>query len=137
MAYRLKQDGFTLISSLLRILIIMITLPILIFVLEKFNVESVEETLSAHQLFFMLQNEINLADHVSFENKRLILTVGDDVIMIEQYGGLIRRRVNRTGHEIYFRNIDTLSFERLPFGGKLKIKTLTGEVYERILLANE
>lgn len=131
-----KQNGFTLISSLLRIIIIATTLPILIFILSNFKLDSAEESLSIQQLFFMLQNEINLAQDVTLANSRLYLDVDDNIIVIEQYGALLRRRVNGQGHEVYHRDVGSMTLEQLPYGKKIKLKMLTGESYERILLTN-
>lgn len=137
MAFMHEQEGFTLISSLLRIFIITITLPVLIVILAKFTVDSAEESLSIQQLFFILQNEFNLADEVDYTKTRVYLRINSSLIIFERYGNQLRRTVHREGHVIYHRNIQSFNVERLPYGIKLKITMLSGDQYERILLSND
>src|SRR5699024_3839166 len=131
------ETGFTLVSSLLRLLIIIITLPMLILMYSKFTVKPYEERLSIQQLFFILQNEVYLAKEVTHGNNLLRFTVNHDHITFERYGRLLRRRVNDEGHEIYLRNIDSFLLERSSNGIKITITMMTGEAYERILITNE
>lgn len=134
-AYFNHAKGFTLISSLLRILMISIMVPILTLLLTKFSVQSIEETLSIQQLFFVLQAEINEADEVVASNKHLTLYKDDTLITIKQYGSLLRRTKNN-GYEVYHRNIKSFTTEKVPYGVKLKIITTAGGTYERTIVTS-
>lgn len=135
--FLVNEHGFTLISSLLRILIISLTLPLLVFALDKFKPYSVEQTLSIEQLFYILQNEVYLADEVTYNQyNRLLLEVDNNTISIEKYGALLRRRVNNEGHEVYYRDIRDFTIKSVESGVVVTITTLSGDVYERILVTN-
>lgn len=54
-------------------------------------------------------------------------------VTYEKYQTLIRRQVNGTGHEVFIRDIKTLSFEKISYGIKARITTMNGEVYEKNL----
>lgn len=136
MELSINECGFTLVSSLLRIVIISLTLPILVFVFSKLHTNSLEQTLSIEQLFFIMQNEIYEATEVSHTHNQLLLQVDDNTVTFNRYGALIRRQVNNTGHEIYHRNISDFVLKSVANGVMVTITTLTGEVYERILITN-
>lgn len=137
MVFLTNESGFTLISSLLRIFIIVMILPMLIFILSKLTLQSMEESLSIQQLFFLIQAEINEADEVAHTQKRLYVSQHDQKITFEQYGALLRRQVNGQGHEVYHRNIKSFNIKSLPYGKEIQIRTLTGETYERIIITSK
>lgn len=133
----MNECGITLISSLLRILIIVLTLPILLFVFQKMHTNPLEETLSIEQLFIIMQNEIYDATEVSHTHNQISLTVNNKIITFNRYGRLIRRQVDNAGHEIYHRNIVDFAVQSVTNGVLITITTSTGGVYERILVTNE
>lgn len=132
-----NELGFTLIASLLRMVIISITLPLLILMIAKFKVNANIESMSVQQFYFMLQNEINLVEGVSYDRDKLYLHEAEHTVLIERYGQFLRRRVNNEGHEIYYRGIEKFSVDNHPFGIKVHLTTNTGDNYERILYTNE
>ena len=131
-----NELGFTLIGSLLRMVIISMTLPLLILLLAKVKVNANIESMSVQQFFFMLQNEINLVDRVSYDKETLYLHEVEYTASIERYGQYLRRRVNNQGHEIYYRGIEKFTVEKHPVGIKVFLTTNTGDMYERILYTN-
>lgn len=138
MEWKKNEAGFTLISALVRLLIVTLTLPLLVMLLAKFSVKTIEEPLSIQQFFFLLQMESNLAENVNISNPdRLNLYIKGDVISIEQYGNLIRRRVNAQGHEIYQRDIKDFKLTPLTYGVLVRITSLSGEQYERVLVTKK
>lgn len=129
------EDGFTLINSLLRLFLISISLPILVFVFTKIKVISNEESLMVNQLFFILQNESFTAEDVYQIGNRLYFKLNHvEVATIEQYNNVLRRRVDNRGHEIYLRNIQSFHLEPLNYGINIKIETEKGDIYERTLI---
>lgn len=132
----MNECGMTLISSLLRILIIVLTLPILLFVFQKLHTNPLEETLSIEQLFIIMQNEIYDATEVSHTHNKISLTVNNKIVTFNRYGRLIRRQVDDAGHEIYHRNIVDFAVQSVINGVMITITTSTGGVYERVLVTN-
>lgn len=132
----MNECGMTLISSLLRILIIVLTLPILLFVFQKLHTNPLEETLSIEQLFIIMQNEIYDATEVSHTHNKISLTVNNKIVTFNRYGRLIRRQVDDAGHEIYHRNIVDFAVQSVTNGVMITITTSTGGVYERVLVTN-
>lgn len=137
MGFVINEQGFTLISSLLRITIISLTLPILVYVFSNLDTNSLEETLSIEQLYFIMQNEIYKASEVSHTHNQLSLKVDNNIVSFSRYGAVIRRQVNKQGHEIYQRDITDFSIKSVSNGLMVTITTHAGDVYERILTTNE
>lgn len=134
-AFKNDESGFSFASSLLALFIISLSLPLLVFAMAKIRVLPSEESMMMHQLFFMLQNEVNQAVEVYHDDKRLYfrLTTGETAF-IEQYQDVLRRRVEQKGHEIYARNIESISLTSVPYGIIVTIKTKRGGLYERTLV---
>src|SRR5699024_11834490 len=65
------EDGFTLLSSLLRLMMISIVLPLLLFILTKITVLPMQSSMSVHQLFFIIQNELYRAREVTNSKNQL------------------------------------------------------------------
>lgn len=127
--------GFTYTNFLLHMLIFTISLPVLLFGLAKIKVIPSEESLMIHQLFFMLQNDVYTATDVIYEDDRLYFYLDTgEIAFIEKYQDTLRRRVERKGHEIYARNIQTFSLQSVPYGVIVTIETTKGGVYKRTLV---
>lgn len=132
------EAGFTYISSLIRLMIITISLPILLYGLSKVKVIPSEESLMIHQLYFLLQNELYMATHIAHDGKRIYYQLeSGEIASIERYQSLLRRRVEGRGHEIYARNIQAVKIESVPYGINMTIETTKGGVYERTLVTRK
>jgi len=135
MDYLHNNSGFTLINSLLRIAMLMLSLPILVTLLAKVSVNDSSESLQIQQLFYLIQQEINDAENMYTAQNRLYLkTRTNEIVSIELYGQTIRRRVDQSGHEIYARNILNVQFVELSYGIQMSVQTNKGETYETILI---
>lgn len=128
------EDGFTLLSSLLRLMMISIVLPLLLFALTKITVLPMQSSMSVHQLFFIIQNELYRASEVTYSKNQLTYINEEGNNRIELYGNVLRRRVNFQGHEVYHQNVKSFSITGHPEGLKVTLTLLSGESYERILL---
>ncbi|WP_377559133.1 competence type IV pilus minor pilin ComGF [Ornithinibacillus salinisoli] len=114
--------------------IITITLPLIIHIIKTVDFESDYDEISVQQFFHLLQNELINIKKIDISSKRLLLTLQNgDKASIEKYNTLVRRQVNDMGHEIYLRDIQNLQFTPLPNGVRVKVMTLQGELYEKVL----
>ncbi|MFD2046054.1 competence type IV pilus minor pilin ComGF [Ornithinibacillus salinisoli] len=121
-------------SMLLMVTIITITLPLIIHIIKTVDFESDYDEISVQQFFHLLQNELINIKKIDISSKRLLLTLQNgDKASIEKYNTLVRRQVNDMGHEIYLRDIQNLQFTPLPNGVRVKVMTLQGELYEKVL----
>jgi competence protein ComGF len=138
MALRNNEAGFTLISLLLSLMILVITLPLLIFFLSQIQAEPDDEHIRAHQFFIFIVGDMERAESVYIAENMLYfnLTTGDTA-RIEQYQDQIRRRVREMdkktfeGHEIYLRDIQSVYFAPLSYGFQVTLKMESGETYEK------
>ncbi|MDH5160116.1 competence type IV pilus minor pilin ComGF [Heyndrickxia oleronia] len=106
--------GFTLIECILTMLIIsmiFLLFPLLIKTYEHINQSlSTEEDYEWNLFLIQLRKEMRESDGWDVSNNRLFLKMNDQMIMYEQYGTVLRRRVDSEGHEIVLQNIDQVLF---------------------------
>ncbi|WP_424474875.1 competence type IV pilus minor pilin ComGF [Oceanobacillus kimchii] len=129
--------GFSLISHLLMMTIILITLPFTSYMLHFIETPSAKEELSVHQFFQFIRDDVIRSLHAVATNDKLVLTVPSDLneqtVTYEQFGNLIRRQVDGKGFEIYLRNIAELYFQPLEFGFQIILTTSSGDQYEKTI----
>lgn len=131
---KIGQNGHTLLEMLLVIFILLtltITFPQLFKVLTSWSIKSS----SLHQFEWeiaisQLTMDIRETNEIEIENERLILRSGE-VVLYEQYGQVLRRRVNHLGHEIILQNIQSVQFYHIQDGIKVEVEDLEGKKYER------
>lgn len=106
-----NENGFTLIELMITLMVLLA----LVTVLPSLMIASVKSTGADHQneeaqLFYVfLAREIRGATSLSTNGKNLILMKNNgEMILYEKYNGLIRRRVNGTGHEVMLQGIKTV-----------------------------
>lgn len=134
MVFQSNHRGFTYISVLLSLCIIIATLPIIPYFLGKVNMEEDRTLISVDQFFVTVQNELNVSELVRVDTERnqiyFRLNEGDTGI-IEQYETLIRRTGDVKGHEIYLRDVKEMELQLIDYGFLLRIKMMNGEIYEK------
>jgi len=131
-----SNKGYTLISVLLTLFIIMISLPFVGYLLKNSSTTKQYEDIAVQQFFIFLRNEIIYATDVYIEDNILFLrTKDDELAKMELYKNLIRRQV-KGGHEVYLRDVADFKLESLPFGGKVTVITDTGGMYEKKMVFN-
>ncbi|MFS0751449.1 competence type IV pilus minor pilin ComGF [Oceanobacillus sp. 1P07AA] len=132
-----NNRGFSLISHLLMLTIILITLPFISYMLQSTETPSTKEELSVHQFFQFIRDDVIRSLHAVTTNEKLVLTVpselNEQTVIYEQYGNVIRRQVDGEGFEIYVRNIAELYFQQLEFGFQIILTTSSGEQYEKTI----
>lgn len=133
----LDNRGFSLISHLLMLTLILITFPFISYMLQSIETPSAKEELSVHQFFQFIRDDVIRSLHAVATHDKLVLSIpselNEQTIIYEQYGNLIRRQVNGQGFEVYVRNIAELYFQPLEFGFKIIITTSSGEQYEKTI----
>ncbi|MBT2214449.1 hypothetical protein KK120_01215 [Virgibacillus dakarensis] len=130
-----SERGFTFITLLLTITILFMSLPFAPFLIKSANYSSHHQEMSIQQFFYFLRDDVMKAtDYAVTPTVVKLLNHDDETITIEQYGNLIRRQVKGTGHEIYLRDIQAVTFEKLPYGIHTTITSLQGETYEKTII---
>jgi len=133
-----NEAGFTMISVLIMFTIIIIMMPFFVYFMQMISPTSYDDELAARQLFIFVRNDAILAEQFYERNNKLYFTVNErETATIEKYQDVIRRQVNRKGHEIYMRNIEQLETESLAHGIRVIVTTITGETYEKTILYYE
>ena len=131
---RCSTGGFTLIEILLAfsifsflIIFIVHAIPLL-----KYHAYSNENVDQLHWEIFLNQvkREIRTVDQIYLYNRRMDCITDRRIIIYEQYGERLRRRVNYEGHEIILFNISQIEFEQINKGIKIKIVHKNGKTYE-------
>ncbi|WP_316569622.1 competence type IV pilus minor pilin ComGF [Neobacillus sp. YIM B06451] len=75
------------------------------------------------------KKEVRISSSAEVVSGRLILKNGNDTIIYEKYGNLLRRRVNFSGHEVLIQKIASASFSRNGQTITIFIKDLNGKEY--------
>lgn len=130
-----NEFGFTLASHLLRLLIILMSIPIIILAIQKINVLPLSESLAVQQFFFILQiDAYNAINIYSTNNEVTITLMTGETVNLHHYSNVIRRQVQGQGHEIYLRNVKSFIVNELPYGMHVEVTMLEGDTYERTIV---
>ena len=129
---RKREQGFTLVSTLISLSLVLISLPLIFELLyEVKNISKLE--LSPYKFMLFINEDIHRSEQFISKNNKLYFYLStNEVAIIEQYGDLIRRKVDNRGHEIYLRNIDKFETINLDYGVKVIISLKDGEKYEKL-----
>ncbi|RFU61953.1 competence type IV pilus minor pilin ComGF [Bacillus sp. V59.32b] len=118
-----KDNGFTLVEMLVSLVIFMI---IASFVLNLFTLIQTNTTEKSSlnqkewEIFInQLKRDVWQSRTMEASHNKLYLTVGEDMVLIEQYQDKVRRRLNETGHEIALQNIR--SFQVISDGNSVTV----------------
>lgn len=135
-----NASGFTLISMLIAMTILVLTLPFVYYALSTLQIkQTYTESLSVQQLFLQLRNDIISSSSAHIADNRLYIRFIDPSDNIEktarfsQYNNSIRRQINEQGHEIYLHEVSNAVFEKQSNIIFLTITMESGEVYEKTL----
>lgn len=129
-----KNQGFTLYETIFSLFFISVVIFLFPFILSYFKLSHHDKLqVKEVELFFMqIAREIHGAKSVFIDNDDLIVILHNgDKASYEHYNNLIRRRLNRTGHEIFLQNINTVNYEIDDTLVSIQIKGKNGEHYER------
>lgn len=129
-----NQKGFTFISMLLTMTVIMISLPLLAHALNLTNNNSNYDELSIQQFTYFLRDEVGMATDFDVKNNNLhLVSVDDQHITFKKYDDQIIRQVNNKGYDVFVRNISNVSFVKLKYGLRVTITSIKGAIYEKTI----
>ena len=135
MAILKNEKGFTFISMLLMLTILAMSLPLLAYVTKSANYSTKYDEMAINQFFQFLRDDFIQATDYQVSETALILVIDDTTtVTIEKYQDLIRRQVNRKGHETYLRDVKDLSFSSHDYGIRAAVTSLQGEHYEKTIV---
>lgn len=129
---RKREQGFTLVSTLISLSLVLISLPLIYELLYEVKKISKLE-ITPYKFMLFIKEDIHRSEQlIAKDNKLYFYLSTDEVAVIEQYGDLIRRRVDNRGHEIYLRDIVKFETDNLDYGVKVTIRLKDGEKYEKV-----
>lgn len=125
------EAGFTLISTLSSLSLVLISLPLIYQLV--YEVKSISKfELSPYKFMIFIKDDIHRSEKIIAKDDKLYFYLAsEEIAIIEQYGDLIRRKVDNRGHEIYLRDIKDFQTENLEHGVKIIITSKNGERYEK------
>lgn len=138
MATRKNEFGFSFASLLFTITIVFTTLPFVAYLLEHISYNSHQEYISVQQFFNYVRDELIESKNYHVNKDTISYQLeNDDVSTFSKYQNLIRRQVNKKGHEIYLRDIQHLKIESVKYGVHLSITSIRGKTYEKTIILHE
>lgn|SRR5690625_1766440 len=137
MDYLKSNRGFTLLSMITALSILLLLLPLFSQLIKSVNFHSSYHELSIKQFFIFFRNEFIAATNYEVTSQKIILYLQDGrTSSFEMYNNLIVRRVDG-GYEVYLRDIKDLTFKPLPYGVKATIISSEGDRYEKTIVFYE
>lgn len=92
------------------------------------------ERFSVDQFFHVATDEVQLNQLLEQSKHSLSLQTADKKhILLSKYNDTIRRQVNRTGHEILLRDVQTFEVDYYDQYLIIQLKMKSGNVYEKII----
>lgn len=132
-----NEKGFTLLTILVMISLMLSTLPLLAYLIKSVSISSNYDDFSIQQFFIYFRNEFIQATHFELNNNGVILYFPDGKIAsFEKFNDLIIRRIDG-GFEVYLREVKDISFQPLAYGLQTTVTSLQGEQYEKTIIFYE
>lgn len=133
-----NSKGFTMISMLFSLTILVIALPFLTYLIKSAKHDSQYQELAIQHFFVHLRDDLITARTLSVTPQSIYFTIkhtdgSEETGSISQYKNLVRRQINQQGHEVYLRDIEQILFEKTAHGVKVIVSSLEGEQYEKII----
>lgn len=130
-----SEKGFTFFSSLFALTILIITLPLVGYLLKSAIYSTSSDDLSVNKFFHFLRDELILSTDYSIADNKISLTSHENKgVVIKQYNDLVHRQVEGRGHEVYLRDIKTFKVIPLSYGFIAKVTTMEGNKYEKTIV---
>jgi competence protein ComGF len=130
------ESGFTILEVLVSFAIL---LMVVMMVPSILRLAQINNEIPSYEIDVFIQQasvDIRKSKELRIENDLELLMPNGDIVMIEQYKDMIRRRVNESGHEVFLQNVKQVSYRLENRGVTLFITDLDGNVYaSRISLA--
>ncbi|MFC4558803.1 competence type IV pilus minor pilin ComGF [Virgibacillus kekensis] len=135
MGVLLNNRGFTFISVFLMITFLFMAIPFTTYLTKGVNYSTNYGELSLQQFYLFLREDVMRATNMTVTPSKIILNHFDgSVVTVEKYQNLIRRQIDGKGHEIYLRNVHSVTFTSSPLGFKLSVTSTEGEHFEKEII---
>ncbi|GAA0457870.1 competence type IV pilus minor pilin ComGF [Alkalibacillus silvisoli] len=112
-----NNNGFTLLTSLIALSILITILPIMFYFTKPLaDLSHLYDSnqLEIRQMDFLISFELNRSVEIRLTNNQLhFVRANGNIVTFEQYNDLIRRRSNHQGHEVIMFDVDHYSIEDL------------------------
>ncbi len=129
-----QTDAFTIVELLIALTVISLILVISPTVWINLNHHPQTERYSVQQFFHAITDEIQTNRLAEQAHDKLVLSnLANEQIVISKYQDLIRRQVNRTGHEILLRDVKQFLVYYSDDYVEVMITMNSGEVYEKTI----
>lgn len=135
-----NTKGFTFISMLVAMTILVLTLPFVSYALSALQLKQTNtEALSVQQFFTQLHYDVMSSSSAHVANNQLYIRATDrndhteSIARVSLYNNTIRRQVNGLGHEIYLRQVADITFEEQANAIFLTITKESCDVYEKTI----
>ncbi|SFJ21153.1 Putative Competence protein ComGF [Halobacillus dabanensis] len=129
-----NEVGFTLLEVIITLLLTMTILSISVPLISLFKTEDYYTETSARQLSAIIQEELNQSR--SFMVRSEILSFIDQQqrhVVIDQYESVVRRRVDRKGHEVMIQGVRNIHFSRKESSIQMKVEMMNGAIYKYLI----
>jgi len=127
-----NEKGFTFITTLAMIAILVMTLPFLSYTLKISSPTTSYDELSVNEFYRFIRDELIQSYAISVANNKLyLLQEKDRTTIISKYGDQIRRQVDKKGHEVYLRDVADVVFIEDNYRIIVKITNKKGTTYEK------
>lgn len=138
MVTKKSEAGFSFASLLLTITIVFTTLPFMAYLLEHININTHEEFISVHQFFNYVRDELIESEHYHTSHDTISYQLENgDTGTFSKYQNLVRRQVNKKGHEVYLRDVQHIQIQPVKYGIHLSITSMRGNVYEKTIILHK
>ena len=131
-----NKKGFTLIELLISLSIFLAISSLILQMLTNVHTSLRSDVGINPKEWEIFLNQLKRQVYLSTEQKvsgsKLYLTVkNSDVVLIEQYGEKLRRRVNGTGHDVLLQNVSRFSVKQTGKIIVIEVTDKNGQVYTR------
>ncbi|WP_281975653.1 competence type IV pilus minor pilin ComGF [Halobacillus litoralis] len=130
-----NERGFTLsevmISLTLTMIILSLSTPLLSLIHTK---NFYYEEMAVQQLGAFIQEEINRSRNYSiFPNAITVIDKNHRNVLIEQYGAIIKRSVDGSGHESLLQDVQSFKIDTSPQTITMEVMMKSEKVYKRTI----
>lgn len=133
-----QQRGFTLIEMLLSlavfIIIAALVLQIVLVVQPARPTSKVLNHMEWEVFLNNLKREVRRGDDTTVSKTRMYISNSNSITTIEQYGIMLRRRVDFSGHEVLLHNVKNFTVSKLDQIITINVTDMSDKKYEAILL---
>ncbi|MGE8078102.1 competence type IV pilus minor pilin ComGF [Peribacillus loiseleuriae] len=134
---QLNNRGFTLIEMLLSlsifILIAGMIVQLYVAVGKELHQDKRLNQMEWEIFLQQIKEELWLSSSQTILNDSIYMVVGEDIVSIEKYNQILRRRVNRTGHQIMLQNVSSFHCRLEGYKIVISVKDLAGNTFTRVL----